>query len=86
MKFTKTSLRGVWLIDLELREDDRGFLARTYCETEFIDHGLNTHWPQCNLTLTKKRGMIRATEHARLDRPPNASRRACAVKGGSHRP
>ena len=59
MKFTKTSFPGVWLIDLELREDDRGFLARTYCETEFLDHGLNTHWPQCNLTLTKKRGMIR---------------------------
>jgi dTDP-4-dehydrorhamnose 3,5-epimerase len=59
MKFSKTSMLGVWLIDLELREDERGFLARTYCETEFTDNGLNTHWPQCNLTLTRKRGMIR---------------------------
>jgi dTDP-4-dehydrorhamnose 3,5-epimerase-like enzyme len=32
MKFTKTTLFGVWLIDLELRSDERGFLARTYCE------------------------------------------------------
>jgi len=59
MKFSKTSLGGLWLIDLELREDERGFFARTYCQNEFAEHGLNTQWPQCNLTLTKKRGMLR---------------------------
>jgi dTDP-4-dehydrorhamnose 3,5-epimerase len=59
MKFTKTSLAGLWVIDLELREDERGFLARTFCENEFSAQGLNTRWPQCNLTLTKSRGMIR---------------------------
>jgi dTDP-4-dehydrorhamnose 3,5-epimerase len=59
MKFSKTSLAGLWVIDLELREDDRGFLARTFCENEFSANGLNTRWPQCNLTLTKNRGMIR---------------------------
>ena len=59
MKFCKTSLAGLWVIDLELREDARGFLARTFCEKEFSERGLNTRWPQCNLTLTKKRGMIR---------------------------
>ena len=47
------------MIEVELREDERGFLARTYCEQEFTAQGLNTHWPQCNLTLTKKRGMVR---------------------------
>src|ERR1051325_3029443 len=59
MKFWKATLPGVYVIELELREDERGFLARTYCETEFGQQGLNTRWPQCNLTLTKKRGMIR---------------------------
>jgi len=59
MKFSKTSLTGLWVIDLELREDERGFLARTFCENEFSAQGLNTRWPQCNLTLTKTRGMIR---------------------------
>ena len=59
MKFLRTTLAGLWLIELELREDERGFLARTYCETEFHAHGLNTCWPQCNLTLTRQRGMIR---------------------------
>jgi dTDP-4-dehydrorhamnose 3,5-epimerase len=59
MKFSKTSLAGLWVIDLELREDERGFLARTFCENEFSAQSLNTRWPQCNLTLTKSRGMIR---------------------------
>src|SRR5262245_27329492 len=27
MKFLPTTLPGVWIIDLELREDERGFLA-----------------------------------------------------------
>ena len=35
MKFSRTRLLGFWLIDLELREDERGFLARTYCDNEF---------------------------------------------------
>lgn len=59
MKFSPTKLADLWLIELELREDERGFLARTYCEQEFAAHGLNNRWPQCNLTLTKQRGMIR---------------------------
>jgi dTDP-4-dehydrorhamnose 3,5-epimerase len=59
MKFSKTSLASLWVIDLELREDERGFLARTFCENEFSANSLNTRWPQCNLTLTKTRGMIR---------------------------
>ena len=59
MKFSPAEIPGVWVIDLELNEDERGFFARTYCEKEFGDHGLNTRWPQCNLTLTKRRGTIR---------------------------
>lgn len=59
MKFRKTSLDGVWLIELERREDERGFLARTYCEKEFAAQGLNTRWPQCNLTHTRRLGTIR---------------------------
>ncbi len=78
MKFSKTALPGVWLIELEPREDERGFLARTYCETEFADHGLNSRWPQCNLTLTRKRGMIRGM-HFQADPKPEIKLIRCAV-------
>jgi dTDP-4-dehydrorhamnose 3,5-epimerase len=69
MKFQKTSLEGLWQIELELREDERGFLARTYCDNEFAAQGLNTRWPQCNLTLTKKLGTIRGMHYQEEPRP-----------------
>src|SRR5690242_7416055 len=78
MKFLKTSLPGVLLVELELREDERGFLARTYCETEFADQGLNTRWPQCNLTLTKKRAMIRGM-HLQAAPKPEVKLIRCAA-------
>lgn len=60
MKFTPISaLPGLWVIDVDKHGDERGFFARTYCETEFLAHGLNVRWPQCNLTATLRRGMLR---------------------------
>ena len=78
MKFSQSKLDGLWLIELEPREDERGFLARTFCEREFAGHGLNTRWPQCNLTLTKQRGMIRGM-HFQADPKPEIKLIRCAV-------
>lgn len=78
MKFVPTSLPGLWRIELELREDERGFLARTFCETEFAAHGLNTRWPQCNLTLTRKRGTIRGM-HFQAEPKPEVKLIRCAA-------
>lgn len=69
MQFSATTLPGVWLIEPERREDERGFLARTFCEQEFAARGLNTRWPQCNLTLTRRRGMIRGLHFQADPRP-----------------
>lgn len=78
MKFSHAKLSGLWVIDLELREDARGFLARTYCDAEFSAHGLNTRWPQCNLTLTKQRGMIRGM-HFQAEPKPEIKLIRCAA-------
>lgn len=69
MKFVPTTLEGVWLIELKPHQDERGFLARTYCAKEFSEHGLNIAWPQCNWTLTRHRGMIRGLHYQALPRP-----------------
>jgi dTDP-4-dehydrorhamnose 3,5-epimerase len=69
MKFVPTTLDGSWRIELEPRADERGFLARTFCEREFAAHGLNTRWPQCNLTLTRQRGMIRGLHYQAEPKP-----------------
>ena len=78
MKFSRTTLEGLWLIDLELREDERGFFARTYCDQEFSAHGLNTRWPQCNLSHTKSRGMIRGM-HFQADPKPEIKLIRCVA-------
>jgi len=78
MKFSRSKLTGLWLIDPELREDERGFLARTYCDNEFAAHSLNTRWPQCNLTLTRKRGMIRGM-HFQAEPKPETKLIRCAA-------
>ncbi|HEV2392831.1 MAG TPA: dTDP-4-dehydrorhamnose 3,5-epimerase [Verrucomicrobiae bacterium] len=78
MKFFMTTLPSVWRLELELREDDRGFLARTYCENEFSARALNTRWPQTNLTLTKKRGMLRGM-HYQADPKPETKLISCTA-------
>lgn len=78
MHFTATTLPGVWLIDPDRREDERGFLARTFCEQEFGVRGLNTRWPQCNLTLTRRRGMIRGL-HFQADPKPEIKLVRCVA-------
>ena len=77
MIFNELRLKDVWLIKLEPRGDDRGFFVRTYCEKEFANHGLNTRWPQCNLTLTKQKGVIRGM-HFQAEPHPEIKLVRCA--------
>ena len=50
MLFTETKLNGAFIIDLEKRQDSRGFFARTFCAKEFEAHGLKPTVAQCNLS------------------------------------
>ena len=57
--FTETKLKGAFIIDLERREDTRGFFARAFCQNEFKSHGLKPVIAQANVASNKKRGTIR---------------------------
>lgn len=59
MIFTETELPGAFVIDLERREDDRGFFARAWCAQEFAEHGLNTRLVQANLSFNHHKGTLR---------------------------
>lgn len=59
MKFHKTKFPGVMEIHLEPNPDERGFLARTWCQREFGDHGLNTRLVQCSISLNVRKGTLR---------------------------
>jgi len=59
MIFTETKLHGVFLVELERLGDDRGFFARSYCQREFIERGLNPRVVQCNVSFNKEKGTLR---------------------------
>lgn len=59
MRFLPTPLLGAYLIELELKEDERGFFARSYCHEEFVEHGLNSDFVQCNISYNKTKGTLR---------------------------
>jgi dTDP-4-dehydrorhamnose 3,5-epimerase len=54
-----TPIAGVAVIDLELREDDRGFFARTFDRQQFVDAGLEPAVEQCNLSYNHAAGTLR---------------------------
>jgi dTDP-4-dehydrorhamnose 3,5-epimerase len=63
MIFTPTRLSDAVIIDVERREDDRGFLARVFCEAEFADHGLDTRFVQASAIYTARCGTLRGLHY-----------------------
>ncbi len=59
MIFTETALGGAYVVDLERREDDRGYFARMFCQDEFTEHGLETVIAQANVAMNQRRGTLR---------------------------
>ena len=63
MIFTPTRLRDAYLIDVEPHADDRGFLARTFCEQEFADHGLPMRIVQSSTIHSRRRNTLRGLHY-----------------------
>jgi len=63
MKFIETKLEGVYQIEPERLEDERGFFARTFCREEFEAHGLNPNVAQCNISSNNKKGTLRGMHY-----------------------
>lgn len=59
MRFEETQIPGVFVIDQQRREDDRGYFARSWCEREFREHGLNPQVVQCNVGFSGQKGTLR---------------------------
>jgi len=63
MIFREINLKGAFIIELEKVEDERGFFARSWCQKEFQDHGLNPCIAQCNISYNKKKGTLRGMHY-----------------------
>jgi dTDP-4-dehydrorhamnose 3,5-epimerase len=59
MIFAETKLLGAFVIEVERREDARGFFARVFCQHEFEAHGLKPIIAQANLAYNRKKGTMR---------------------------
>ena len=63
MKFNPLSVKDAFVIDLEKRGDERGFFARFFCEREFAEAGLETHFVQANNSLSSQAGTLRGMHY-----------------------
>ena len=63
MNFIKTKFNGVFIIQLEKKEDERGFFARVWDIKKFEEKNLNSKLVQSNISFTKKKGTIRGLHY-----------------------
>lgn len=67
MRLLAVPIPGAYVIELEPIVDKRGFFARTWCEQEFRQFGLNAHIAQCSISFNTRRGTLRGMHYQ--DRP-----------------
>lgn len=69
MVFVETELEGAFLVELEKREDERGFFARTFCAREFEARALRFPIAQCSISFNHRKGTLRGMHY---QAPPEA--------------
>lgn len=63
MILEETKLKGVYIIEIDPTEDDRGFFARSFCAKEFEKYGLNPYVAQCSISYNEKKGTLRGMHY-----------------------
>lgn len=79
MRFTETPIPGAYLIDIEMREDERGFFGRAFCREEFAKHGIEYSFVQANNSGSTKKGTLRGL-HYQLS-PMSETKLVRCIKG-----
>lgn len=59
MRFQETALHGVFVLELEQHEDERGFFARAWSRDELEQRGLSSHIEHCNVAYNEREGTLR---------------------------
>jgi dTDP-4-dehydrorhamnose 3,5-epimerase len=63
LRFTALEPDGVWLVQLEPVEDERGFFARAWDPDEFLANGLDPSLVQVSLSYSERRGTLRGLHY-----------------------
>ena len=79
MIFKELDLKGAFEIQLEFKEDVRGFFMRTYDNEFFKKHGLDRTWVQESESFSRLKGTIRGLH---LQLPPHTEAKIVRVLTG----
>jgi dTDP-4-dehydrorhamnose 3,5-epimerase len=63
MRFTEAKLLGAFLVELERREDERGWFARVWDPQELAAHALNPAIAQASVAWNARAGTIRGLHY-----------------------
>lgn len=63
MIFRETALAGAFVIEPERLVDERGFFARTWCQRELQERGLDAGLAQCSISFNLTRGTLRGMHY-----------------------
>jgi dTDP-4-dehydrorhamnose 3,5-epimerase len=80
MQFVPTPLAGAFVLELEPSRDDRGGFARTFCQRELTEHGLDARVSQCSVSWNTARGTLRGMHY---QRPPHDEAKTVRVTAGA---
>src|SRR3569832_635884 len=80
MRFTAAPLPGAFVVEIEPHADMRGFFARTWCQREFREQGLEAELVQMSLSRNEKRGTVRGMH---LQLPPSRESKLVRAQRGS---
>ena len=79
MRFVKTYIEGLLLIEPERHTDNRGYFARSFCEQELKQQGIAFHIRQSSVSFNPHQGTLRGM-HFQLHPKPEAKIVRC-VRG-----
>lgn len=68
MKFTKTTVDGAYVIDVNRIGDSRGYFGRLWCENELREQGLVSQIKQSNIGFSPLAGTLRGLHY---QKPPH---------------
>lgn len=80
MRYRRTAIDGVVVVELEERPDDRGFFARTFDVDELAAEGLDHPVVQANLSFNHLAGTVRGLHR---QRPPHAEGKLVRCTAGA---
>lgn len=78
----ETRLAGAFVLDIEKREDERGWFGRAFCARELEGHGINPRIAQVNVSTNRRRGTIRGLHYQAS--PHGETKVVRVVRGAIH--